>query len=786
VGAKFFGREQARLEDPAFLTGRGRYLEDLQLPGLLSVAFLRSQDAHAEFELDLSQALKQPGVVAIVTAMDLEPVPTVPTMIPHDALRPCNQPALASTVARYVGEPLAAVLAESRYQAEDALHEILVETRPLEPVVTVDQALAADAPTLIAGCSGNVAGAFGQRVGDVDGAFRDADVVMEGTFDSHRYSGQPLEPRGVMATFDHGSGVLTVWSSTQWPHTLKEALTRVLPLAEHRIRVVAPDVGGGFGVKQEVYPEELVLALLALRRRRPLKWVETRSEHFTSANHAREQRHRVRIAARADGTILGMRVEITSDMGAYVRSLGLLCPSLTAAELPGPYRVPNYEAQVRCVLTNKSPAGAYRGAGLPEAIFATERAMDRLARRIGLDPAELRRRNFVPPDEFPYDTGLDASQLRFVYDSGSYGAGLDRALELSGYRDWRRRQEQGRAEGRLIGVGLAAFVMLGGLGPHESARLRVDATGDVVLVTGASPHGQGTATALAQIVADELGVTPEQVTVRHGDTDLVPFGVGTYASRNAVVAGGAAYEAAVAVRTKALAVAAQALETEPEDLEVVAGGIAVAGAPRRFLPWDQLARMAEPGNRLPHGVEPVLEATRYFDAPLATFSSGVHVAVVEVDPRSGELRILDYTAVTDAGRVINPMIARGQLLGGLAQGIGGTVSEELRYGADGQLLTGSFMDYLVPRAPDMPAPKIAFVETPSPRNPLGVKGLGESGTVGVPAALCNALEDALQPLGVQVGATPLTPDRIWEWMRQSRRPPEQPGQPDRPEKGDGT
>jgi carbon-monoxide dehydrogenase large subunit len=774
VGAKWFGREQSRLEDPAFLTGRGRYLEDLKLPGQLSVAFLRSQDAHAEFELDVSQARKQPGVVGVVTADDLEPVPTIPTMIPHEALGPCNQPALAAKVARYTGEPLAVILAESRYAAEDALQGIVVETRSLDPVVTVDQALAIDAPTLVPGCPGNLAGVFEQRVGDVDAAFREADLVVEGTFDSHRYAGQPMEPRGVIASFDPGTGALTVWSSTQWPHTLKEALTRVLPLPENRVRVVAPDVGGGFGVKQEVYPEEVILAQLALRHRRPLKWVETRSEHFTSANHAREQRHRVQIAARNDGTILGMRVEVTSDMGAYVRSLGLLCPSLTAAELPGPYRVPNYQAVVRCVLTNKSPAGAYRGAGVPEAIFATERAMDRLARQVGLDPAEVRRRNFIAPDEFPYDTGLDASQLAFVYDSGNYAAGLERALELSGYQDWRRRQAGARAEGRLLGIGMAAFVMLGGLGPHESARLRVDATGNVVVVTGASPHGQGTATTLAQIIADELGVRPEQVTVRHGDTDLVPFGIGTYASRNAVTAGSAAYEAAVAVRAKALAIAAHALEAEPDDLGVVDGGIAVAGAPTRFISWDRLARMAEPGNRLPAGIEPVLEATRYFDAPMATFSSGVHVAVVEVDPRTGDLEILDYTAVTDAGRVINPMIARGQLLGGLAQGIGGTLSEELRYGPDGQLLTGSFMDYLVPRAPDMPVPKLAFVETPSPRNPLGVKGLGESGTVGVPAALCNALEDALEPLGVAVDATPLTPDRVWGWIRDAGRRPERP------------
>jgi aerobic carbon-monoxide dehydrogenase large subunit len=764
MGGRFFGREHKRLEDAALLSGRGTYLDDMSLPGQLWVTFVRSDEAHVDFDLDVSAALNVDGVVDVITAADLDEVPVVPVMVPDDGHLPCSEPVLAVGTARYVGQPLAAIVSESRYAGEDAIAEVVVETRRRPVVASIARAIEPNAPVLMDGVPGNIAGVFTHQVGDPASAFAAADVVVEGTFDSHRYSGLPLEPRGVIASLNRRGNTLTLWSSTQWPHTVRDALVKVLPFAEHQIRVVAPDVGGGFGVKQEVYPEEIALAILTMRLGRPVKWVETRSEHFVAANHAREQRLSVRVGARKDGTVIAMSAEIHSDQGAYVRSLGLLGPSLTPCELTGPYAIKNYEVTSYSVLTNKTPIGVYRGAGLPEAVFATERAMDRLAERLDIDPAEIRRRNLIGKDAFPYDTGLEQGGIPFLYESGDYGAVLDRVLEISDYEGWRARQSHARNEGRLIGVGVATFVMLGAFGPFESARVRMDTTGEVLVITGTSPHGQGTATAIAQIVADVLGIVPEQVTVRHGDTDLIPHGVGTFASRGGVLGGSAAHGAARLVSEKALAVAAQRLEASSGDLEVVEGGVAVVGAPDRFLAWADVAAAAQPGMPMPDGVEPVLEATHYFEAPLCTFSGGAHVAVVEISPRTGEIEILDYATVTDAGTIINPMIARAQIAGGLAQGLGGALLEELRYDAEGQLVTGSFADYLVPRATDMPDVKIEFIETPSPYNPLGAKGLGESGTVGAPAAICNAVEDAVRHLGIHVDGTPLTPDRIWEMI----------------------
>jgi carbon-monoxide dehydrogenase large subunit len=767
MGAKFFGREHQRLEDASLVAGVGTYLDDMVLPGQLFVKFVRSQDAHAEFELDVDEARSQPGVVDVVTAQDFTPIPAVPTVVPDDGHLPCNEPALATGTARYVGQPLAAIVARSPYLAEDAAAHIAVNVTRLPVVSGMESALDAAAPMLHANVPGNVVGVFKQQFGDADGALRDADVVVDGTFYSHRYNGQPLETRGIIASFSRAHKKLTIWTSSQWPHTVKDALVKVLPLAEHQIRVVCPDVGGGFGIKQEVYPEEIVMALLAIRTGKPLKWVETRSEHFVAANHSREQRLTIHVGAKKDGTIVAMKADIVSDQGAYVRSLGLLGPSLTPCELMGPYLVPAFEATSRSVVTNKTPIGVYRGAGLPEAVFGAERIMDRLAAELELDPMELRRRNLIKQDQFPYDTTLEQSGIPFIYDSGRYEELLERALELSSYHDWRDRQREARQDGRFVGVGVAMFVMLGAFGPFESARVRMDATGQVLVTTGTSPHGQGTATAIAQVVADVFGITPEQVTVRHGDTDLIPHGVGTFASRGGVLGGSAAHEAARLVSEKAILVAARELEANPDDLVVVDGGVAVVGAPERSLPWIELVRLTAPGMPLPDGVDPVLEVTHYFDAPLCTFSGGAHVVVVEVNPKTGEISILDYSAITDAGNIINPMIARAQIVGGLAQGIGGTLFEELRYDSEGQLVTGSFADYLIPRATDVPEAKIGFIETPSPYNPLGAKGLGESGTVGAPAALCNAVEDALRPFGIQVNATPLTPDRIWELIQDS-------------------
>jgi aerobic carbon-monoxide dehydrogenase large subunit len=768
--AAFLGAPVRRLEDPRLLRGQASFVEDLVLPRLLHVAFVRSEYPHAQLRsVDCSAALAIPGVVAAVDAHALgagageRPVPRIHATVSHPALRPCGQPILADGSVRYVGEPIAAIVAEDRSTAEDGRAAVQVDYEPLDPVPSAEAAVSEGAPLLHPSLGDNLAGTFEVAVGDPESQFARADRVVGGRFYVQRHTGMPLEPRGVIAAWDAGQQRLTIWSSTQWPHTLRESLSVLLGLPEQSIHVIAPDVGGGFGVKQDVYPEEVVLPLLAMRLGRPVKWVETRREHLCTAVHAREQWHDIQLAVDRAGTILAMRADVLSDQGAYTRSLGILCPSLTAAGLPGPYRFHHYQCRVRVALTNKAPAAAYRGAGQPEAVFATERIVDRVAQELGLDPAEVRRRNFIRPDEFPWNVGTESAQVPVVYDSGNYEAGLDRVLGLASYS--RRREEQAaeRArgdQGRLLGLGLAAYVMLTGLGPYESGDLRVDPSGKVRLVTGASPHGQGTATALAQIAADELGVTPGDVTVVHGDTEAIPYGVGTYASRNAVVAGGAAFQSARRVRQKALRLAAHLLEAAPEDLELVRGGVEVRGAPLRRLSLGQLAAAAAPGQPLPDGMEPGLGVTSYFLAPRATFASGIHCAWVEIDRETLEVRILDYAVVSDAGPLINPLIAEGQISGGVAQGIGGALYEELTYDAQAQLVSQSLLDYCMPSAHQLPGLRIAHLYTPSPLNPLGVKGLGEGGAMAPPAALANAVEDALAAHGVRIDATPVTPSRL--------------------------
>src|SRR5215467_15250020 len=762
---KLFGASLKRLEDPRLLRGQATFVEDLRLPGLRHVAFVRSVHAHARFRLD-SGAVADRG--AVYTAADFPSIAAIPTVVSHEALRPCAHPPLARDRARYVGEPLAAVVADSRYVAEDAAVDVRVAYDVLDAIADADAALRPDAPQLHVGAPGNVAADFTVRVGDADGTFAAAEIVTRGRYSVQRYTGMPLETRGVAAEYDAGTGRLTVWSSTQWPHTLRDVLRSVLGLAEHQIRVVAPDVGGGFGVKQEIYPEEIVLAVLAMREGTPVKWVETRREHVTGSAHAREQQHDVELAARRDGTIVGLRAEVVADLGAYTRSLGVLCPSLTAASLPGPYRIRHYTCRVRCALTCKAPAAAYRGAGQPEAVFALERAVDHLAQALGMDPAEVRRRNFIGPDEFPWDVGTASAQIPVVYDSGDYGAGLDAALTLARYDARRAEQAAERAKGergRLLGIGVACFVLLTGLGPYESAILRIDDTGQALLVTGASPHGQGTATALAQVVADELGLQPGDVTVRHGDTAQIPFGVGTYASRNAVTAGNAALGAARAVAAKARRVAARLLEADEADIVLADGVARVVGAPARTISLGSLAAACAPTSPLPDEMTPGLEATHYFLAPRPTFASGVHVAVVAVDRETGEVEIVDYVAASDAGRLINPLIVEGQIHGGVAQGVGGALYEELSYDDNAQPRAQSLMEYVMPTAAQIPPIKIANLVTPSPLNPLGVKGVGEGGTLAPPAAIAAAVEDALRPFGAHIVGTPIRAEDVRQLMR---------------------
>ena len=770
---KFTGRPIRRLEDPRLLRGQALYVDDLRVPGARHVGFARSIYPHAAFQVDSTAARAVAAVVGVFTAADLQAergFREIPGVIDHPALKACRQLPLARDKVRYVGEPIAAVVAESRYAAQDGVAALGISYDPLDAVPDAHAAVASGAPRLHDQIAGNIAADFTVRSGDADGAFRRAEVVTRGRYYVHRYTGMPLETRGVLAAYDAGTGSLTVWSSTQWPHTLRDALREVLGLSEHRIRVIAPDVGGGFGVKQEIYPEEILLALLAMRLGSPVKWIETRHEHVTSTAHAREQWHDVELAARRDGTILGMRAELLADVGAYTRSLGVLCPSITAASLPGPYRIRDYTCRVRAALTCKAPAAAYRGAGQPEAVFAIERAVDQLAHELGLDPADVRRKNFIRRDEFPWELGLSSAQVPVVYDSGDYEAALDAALTLARYPERRAEQAAERARGdggRLLGIGLAGYVLLTGLGPHEGAVLRVDPTGQALLVTGASPHGQGTATALAQVVADELGLEPRDVVVRHGDTAMIPFGVGTYASRNAVVAGSAALVAARAVADKARRLAAHRLEVAEGDLELADGGVRVVGAPHRRLSLGEIAAACAPGSALPEGMSPGLEATHYFLAPRPTFASGVHVAVVAVDRETGGVEIVDYVAASDAGRLINPLIVEGQIHGGVAQGVGGALYEELAYDENAQPRAQSLMEYVMPTASQIPAIKIANLVTPSPLNPLGVKGVGEGGALAPPAAITAAVEDALRPFGAHIVGTPIRAEDV---LRLIRRP----------------
>jgi len=773
VPDKFTGRPIRRLEDPRLLRGQARYVDDLRVPGTLHVAFARSIYPHARFRVDAMAARALPAVAGVFTAADLEAergFRDIPAIVDHPSLKPCRQLPLARDKVRYVGEPIAAVVAESRYAAQDGAEAVQIAYDPLEPVAGAHAAVAGGAPLLHDAIDGNVAADFTVRSGDAEAAFRRAEIVTRGRYYVHRYTGMPLETRGVLAAYDAGTGSLTVWSSTQWPHTLRDALREVFELSEHRIRVIAPDVGGGFGVKQEIYPEEILIPLLAMRLRSPVKWIETRHEHVTSTAHAREQWHDVELAARRDGTILGLRAELLSDVGAYTRSLGVLCPSITAASLPGPYRIRDYACRVRAALTCKAPAAAYRGAGQPEAVFAVERAVDQLAQELGMDPAEIRRKNYIRRDEFPWQLGLSSAQVPVVYDSGDYEAGLDAALTLARYRERRAEQAAERARGdhgRLLGIGVAGYVLLTGLGPHEGAVLRVDPTGHALLVTGASPHGQGTATALAQVVADELGLAPGDVVVRHGDTAMIPFGVGTYASRNAVVAGSAALVAARAVADKARRLAADRLEVAEGDLELADGAVRVVGAPHRRLTLGEIAAACAPGSPLPEGMSPGLEATHYFLAPQPTFASGVHVAVVAIDRETGEVEIVDYVAASDAGRLINPLIVEGQIHGGVAQGVGGALYEELSYDENAQPRAQSLMEYVMPAAGQIPPIKVANLVTPSPLNPLGVKGVGEGGTLAPPAAIAAAVEDALRPFGAHIVGTPIRTEDVLRIIRRA-------------------
>jgi CO/xanthine dehydrogenase Mo-binding subunit len=655
---------------------------------------------------------------------------------------------------------VACLVAESAAQAEDALEALAIEYEVLPAVASMDDALRGDGARVHA--AGNVAARYTQRVGDVAAALAGADLVLRETFTLHRGAGMAMETRGIAARWDADLGQMTVWSTTQSPQILRRILARYLGIGEHAVRIVTRDIGGGFGPKGIVYAEDILIPLLARTLGRPVRCLETRHEHLLAATQERDQRHEVELALGRDGTIVGLRDTFVHDCGAFV-SWGVIVPLITSVSVPGPYRVPSYEVTLTALYTNRVPVTPVRGAGRPQAVFVMERMLDLAAERLGLDRLAIRERNLIQPHEFPYDVGIvsrDNSPRR--YDSGNYPECLRRAAAAIDWAGFAAERERARAAGRALGIGLALFVEDTGLGPYEGIRVRVDPRGQVFVFSGTSSQGQAHETTLAQIVADGLSVPMEQITVVPGDTDGIPQGVGTFASRVAVLAGSSAAQAAADVRKKALAVAAAELEAAPEDLTIEDGVISVRGAPGRGLSLAAVATIASaprPGYALPGGMDPGLEASGFVRVLQSTYSSGAHAAVVEVDPEIGTVRLLRYVAVDDCGVMINPMIVEGQVHGGIAHGVGNALLEEIVYDASGQMVTATLMDYALPRASDVPSFEVHHVVTPSPLNPLGVKGAGEGGTLPAPAAIGNAVADALR--AVTVSEMPLTRERVW-------------------------
>ncbi len=763
MAALYVGQPLRRREDPRLLRGQGRYVADITPPGTLHACIVRSPHAHARLRsVDASRARALPGVAAVLTAADLGPANRpLPNRFPHPALRYYPQRPLACDKVHYVGEPIAVVVAEDRYLAEDAAELVEGDYEPLPVVADAEAALRPGAPLVHddQGAPDNRAGTFVQRFGEVEAAFAQAHLVVRERLLIGKCSALPIECRGLVAAVDD-IGRLTLWDAVQTPHMIRDILAGLLGLPAHAVRVIPPDVGGAFGAKEPFYPEEFLIPFLALRLRRPVKWIEDRREHLLASIQERGQAHQAELAVDAAGRILGIRDRFVADSGAFC-AWGIVVPTITSTMIPGPYKVPAYECQVEVAYTNTCPLAPYRGAGRPQAAFVMERLLDEAARRLGLDPAEIRRRNFVQPEEFPYRTGLpgrDGSPVE--YDSGNYPEALRRLLELIDAQGFPAEQAAARAEGRLLGLGIAFGVENNGLGPHEGARIRIDPDGQVVIFTGACSQGQGHLTTLAQIAADVLAVPPEQIALVGGDTDGIPYGTGTFASRTAVNAGNAVLAAATTVKQQALRLAAHLLEASPADLELVDGTVRVAGAPERKLTLAELGSYASapfPGRVFPAGLPIGLEATEYFTPRAATYSYAGHAAVVEVDPASSQVRVLRYAMAHDCGNLINPLVVEGQIHGGFAAGIGNALFEEVLYDENGQLQTGSLLDYLIPTAAEIPAPRLAHVQTPSPLNPLGVKGVGEGAIIPVSACINNAVSNAL---GVAANVTPLTPSRV--------------------------
>jgi aerobic carbon-monoxide dehydrogenase large subunit len=779
MSAKVFGSGIRRREDPRLMTGTGTFTDDIVLPNMAHAAILRSPHAHARVtRIDTARARAAAGVLAVYTAADtegaLKPIPCL-WLVPGSDLKIGPYSSFAKDVVRYVGDCVAVVVAETRYQAQDALDLIDVDYEPLPAVVDPQRAVASGAPQLHPDIAGNQAFHWTVAGGDVDAAFKAPDVVIvKERIIQQRLIPTAMEPRSAVAQFVQATGELTLWNTTQNPHIVRFACSVVTGVPEDKLRVIAPEVGGGFGSKIAQYPGDFITVFCAMKLGRPVKWTETRRENCVATTHGRDHVQEVELAATRDGRITGLRCTVWAGMGAYLSTAAPGIPTiLHGLMLSGPYTVPAVKEDVYGVYTNTTPVEAYRGAGRPEATFMLERMIDRLARELKIDPVEVRRRNLIPAFDAGHTviTGL-------TYDSGNYQRALDLAVKHSGYAALRAEQAEGRKRGRLMGIGVSTYVEVCGLGPSqvagavgfqgglwESAIVRFHPTGKVNVFIGASPHGQGEETTFAQIVASQLGVSVNDVKVVHGDTDNTPMGWGTYGSRTTAVGGAALATAVAKIKDKAKRLTAHLLEAAPEDIDYEDGKFFVKGSPTRFKTIQDVALMANVAWNMPPGMEAGLEATSFYDPPNFVFPFGAHLAVVEVDPQTGRVDLRKYVAVDDCGPQINPVIVEGQVHGGVVQGIGQALWEGAVYDDEGQLLTGSLQDYAIPRAEELPDIDVLSTVTPSPHHPLGVKGIGEAGTIASTVTVYNAVMDALEPFGAPNLVMPLTPEKVWRAMQ---------------------
>jgi carbon-monoxide dehydrogenase large subunit len=770
---KLVGQRIKRREDPRLIQGRATYVDDIKIAGMQHLAFKRSDIAHGHIRsIDTSAALAMDGVEAIYTGAQIaELVPPMPVGTPWPAP---EHRAVAVDMVRYAGEPVAVVVACDRYLARDAADAIVVSYDPLPAVVDPELAMTGQPAVIYPGFANNLAlagvpggtGVSGNTVDNsaIDKAFAQADVVISQRMVNHRLVPNAIEPRGVVAHFEPGKGTMTIWSSTQNPHVLRSIIAAMNGLGQDQVRAIAPEVGGGFGAKINVYGEDFVAAAISKQLGIPIKWNEDRSEAFVATSHGRDIIGYVDLAAKRDGTVLGLKLRLIADVGAYNFLFTAMIPTLTMLMANATYNIPAIRVTVTEVFTNKTPTDAYRGAGRPEATFFVERALDMLARELKIDPADVRRKNFIRPDQFPF-----ATQMGAVYDSGDYEKALDLALKNSGWDQLKKDRDAAKKEGRLVGLGLAMYVEVCGLGPSailptggwEHSQVTIERDGRISATTGASPHGQGNETTFAQMLADQFGVPIEHVTILHGDTAIVKQGIGTFGSRSQAVGGAALHMAGGKVKTKMAKFASAMLEANENDLVFEGGRVYVKGAPASGKSFAEVAAFAYVPVPLPPGLEPGLSEEAFFEPTNNTYPFGCHISMVEVDRETGEPTLLKLVAVDDAGHLINPLIVEGQIHGGLAQGIGQAMIEEAVYNADGQLVTGSFMDYAMPRATDFPRFELDATVTPTPVNPLGAKGVGEAGTLGSTPSVVSAVVDALSEFGVTHVDMMLRPEKLW-------------------------